>query len=158
MSPGCNRSRDRCHAPPSDGSRCRRSSSWGRATRTCPPETDADRVTETVRRADARRVDIDAAGHQACSDVGLYLDLVAHVDGLPEIVTAFLGSMADQVTGRAGDPWRPTVALHLRILAAWLDEVLQTDMTGAADEFDAIAGLDGVVVRDAGVAERPSRA
>ncbi len=120
----------------------------GERDATCPPETDADRVTATVRRDDARRVDLAAAGHQACSDVGLYLELEAQVDGLPDIVTAFLASMADQVTGRAGDPWRPTVALHLRILGAWLDEVLQLDPAGAARELDAVGGLPGVAVRD----------
>jgi predicted dienelactone hydrolase len=119
----------------------------GRKDRTCPPETDADRVSETVTRADALRVDITAAGHQACSDVGLYLELAARVDGLPDIVAAFLASMADNVTGRVGDPWRPTVGLHLRILGAWLDDVLGLDRAGAAAELAAVATLPGVAVR-----------
>ena len=68
---------------------------------------------------------IENAGHQACSDVGLYLELAPQVEGLPDLVADFLRSLADQVTGRAGDPWRPTVGLHLRILGAWLDELLR---------------------------------
>ena len=69
-------------------------------------------------------VDIEAAGHQGCSDVGLYLELAPQVEGLPDIVGDYLLTLADQVTGTAGDPWRPTVALHLEILADWLDEVM----------------------------------
>ena len=119
----------------------------GALDQTCPPDTDADRVPETITRDDARRFDLAAAGHQACSDVGLYLELEAQVDGVPEIVAAFLASMADQITGRAGDPWRPTVGLHLRILGAWLDEVFGLDPAGAARELAAIGELPGVSVR-----------
>ncbi|MGZ6897073.1 MAG: alpha/beta hydrolase family protein [Acidimicrobiia bacterium] len=119
----------------------------GARDETCPPATDADRVSEVVTRADARRIDIAAAGHQACSDVGLYLELEAQVDGLPEIVATFLASMAAQVTGRPGDPWRPTVALHLRILAAWLDDVLDVDPARAASDLAAIRGLPGLTAR-----------
>ena len=84
-------------------------------------------MSDTIIRDDARRFDLAAAGHQACSDVGLYLELESQVDGVPDIVAAFLASMADQVTGHAGDPWRPTVGLHLRILGAWLDDVFAMD-------------------------------
>jgi predicted dienelactone hydrolase len=119
----------------------------GAHDQTCPPDTDADRVTGTVTRDDARRIDLAAAGHQACSDVGLYLELESRVEGLPDIVAAFLASMADQVTGRAGEPWRPTVGLHLRILGAWLDDVLGTDPDAAARELAAIAELPGVTSR-----------
>jgi predicted dienelactone hydrolase len=118
----------------------------GARDETCPAATDADRVTETVTRADARRFDLADAGHQACSDVGLYLELEARVSGLPDIVAAFLASMADQVTGRAGDAWRPTVGLHLRILAAWLADAFGID-ADAAGELDDIARLPGVTAR-----------
>jgi predicted dienelactone hydrolase len=119
----------------------------GARDETCPPDTDADRVSDTVDRTHAHRVDLADAGHQACSDVGLYLELESQVDGLPDIVAAFLASMADQVTGRAGDPWRPTVGLHLRILGAWLAEVLGVDPDGAAHELAEVGGLPGVAVR-----------
>src|SRR5690349_1019868 len=119
----------------------------GARDETCPPDTDADRVSGTVDRVLAHRVDLADAGHQACSDVGLYLELESQVDGLPDIVAAFLASMADQVTGRAGDPWRPTVGLHLRILGAWLAGVLGVDPDGAASELAAVGELPGVAVR-----------
>ena len=93
------------------------------------------------------RVDLTEAGHQACSDVGLYLELETHVDAVPEIVAMFLASMADQVTGRAGDPWRPTVGLHLRILRAWLDELFGTRPGGRGTGAAAIGEIPGVSVR-----------
>jgi predicted dienelactone hydrolase len=95
----------------------------GTQDKTTPPETDANRAFE-VLGTNARRVDVERAGHQACSDVGLYLELAPKVEGLPEIVFEFLQSMAADVTGTAGDPWRPTVALHLQTLGDWLDDVL----------------------------------
>jgi hypothetical protein len=95
----------------------------GREDKTTPPETDADRAFEALG-ANARRVDVSGAGHQACSDVGLYLELAPQVEGLPDIVGDYLQSMAADVTGTPGDPWRPTVALHLQTLGDWLDEVL----------------------------------
>lgn len=119
----------------------------GARDETCPPDLDADRVSDTITRDDARRFDLADAGHQACSDVGLYLELVHRVEGLPEIVAQFLGSMSDQVTGRAGDPWRPTVALHLRILGAWLDDVLGVDADRAVADFAAIGAESGVTIR-----------
>ena len=102
----------------------------GLEDQTTPPETDADRAFEALG-SDARRVDIEHAGHQACSDVGLYLELAPQVEGLPEIVFEFLQSMAADITGTPGDPWRPTVELHLRTLAAWLDEVLDRNRRGS---------------------------
>jgi len=119
----------------------------GARDETCPPDADADRVTETIGRDDAHRFDLADAGHQACSDVGLYLELESQVRGLPDLVAAFLASMADQVTGRAGDPWRPTVGLHLRILGAWLADVLEVDPAGAARELAAVEDLVGVTAR-----------
>ncbi len=90
---------------------------------TTPPDTDADRAFAVLAEKGARRVDIENAGHQACSDVGVYLELAPQVQGLPELVTDFLASLADQITGTAGDPWRPTVTKHLDILGTWLDEL-----------------------------------
>jgi predicted dienelactone hydrolase len=94
---------------------------------TTPPDTDADRAFAVLEAKRARRVDVEHAGHQACSDVGLYLELAPQVEGLPDLVGDFLTNLADQVTGRAGDPWRPTVGLHLRTLGEWLDELFDRD-------------------------------
>ena len=95
----------------------------GMQDKTTPPDTDADRAFEALGEH-VRRVDVELAGHQACSDVGLYLELAPQVEGLPEIVFEFLQSMAADVTGTPGDPWRPTVGLHLQTLGDWLDAVL----------------------------------
>ena len=121
---------------------------------TTPPDTDADRAFAAFGRADALRIDIEHAGHQACSDVGLYLEVAPKVPGLPDLVTAFLHSLADQVTGTAGDPWRPTVSLHLRILGAWLDEILDRDPARARRELESISEMPGVTRRSSS----PSRA
>jgi len=55
-----------------------------------------------------------------------------------------LESLADQVTGRAGDPWRPTVGLHLRILGAWLDELFERDADRARRDLEEVAHTAGV--------------
>jgi pimeloyl-ACP methyl ester carboxylesterase len=102
----------------------------GAQDKTTPPEIDADRAFEALGEH-ARRVDIERAGHQACSDVGLYLELAPQVGGLPEIVFEYLQSMAADVTGTAGDPWRPTLAAHLETLGDWLDEVLDREAARA---------------------------
>lgn len=113
---------------------------------TTPPETDADRAWAKLAASPAWRVDVAAAGHQACSDVGLYVELAPHVEGVPELVRAFVESMAADITGTAGDPWRPTVTLHARLLGAFLAGALGIDRGVAADELEAIATLPGVQV------------
>jgi dienelactone hydrolase len=117
---------------------------------TTPPVTDADRAWATLGSRPAWRVDIERAGHQGCSDVGLYLELAPHVRELPDVVDDYLTSMAADVTGTAGDPWRPTVALHVRILAAFLDGALGIDTVSASRELDAVSILAGVGVSHRG--------
>ncbi len=116
----------------------------GAQDRTTPPTTDGDRAFAAFGSADARRVDVDAAGHQACSDVGLYLELAPQVAGIPDLVVGFVSSMAADVTGTPGDPWRPTVGLHLEILGGWLDEVTGTVAQGRG--LAPVAGRPGVTV------------
>ena len=118
----------------------------GAADATTPPVTDADRAFAALGSRDARRIDVEHAGHQACSDVGLYLELAPRVDGLPELVGEFLQGLADQVTGTAGDPWRPTVGLHLRALGAWLDDVFDRDPERAVRDMEQVSGAPGVTV------------
>ncbi|HYA69367.1 MAG TPA: prolyl oligopeptidase family serine peptidase, partial [Acidimicrobiales bacterium] len=74
-----------------------------------PPHTDASPAYAALSGDNAWMVGVESAGHQACSDVGLYLELAPRVGGLPDLVGTFLSGFADQVTGQAGDPWRPTV-------------------------------------------------
>ncbi len=118
----------------------------GEQDATTPPETDADRAWAKLGVEPAWRVDVAAAGHQACSDVGLYIELAPHVEGVPDLVRAFVESMATDITGTAGDPWRPTVALHARMLGAFLEGALGIDPVGAREHFTAIAETPGVRV------------
>ena len=93
---------------------------------------------------------IERAGHQACSDVGLYLELAPAVSDLPAIVKDYVESMAADVTGTAGDPWRATVALHVRILGAFLDGALARDAGTAHREIAEVSDLAGVTVSQRG--------
>jgi len=116
---------------------------------TTPPSSDADRAFTALGGPDVRRVDIERAGHQACSDVGLYVELSPQVHGLPDMVRDYLDTLAEQVTGRAGDPWRPTVGLHLGVLGAWLDEVLDREGDHTRRGLDDVCQVPGVTNRRA---------
>ena len=122
----------------------------GRQDATTPPETDAERAWAKLGADPAWRVDIEHAGHQGCSDVGLYLELAPQIAEIPEIVKGYVESMAADVTGTAGDPWRPTVALHVRILGAFLDGALAIDVGRANRELASVSELDGVTVSNRG--------
>jgi predicted dienelactone hydrolase len=121
----------------------------GARDETTPPATDADPAFAALAGKTALRVDVENAGHQGCSDVGLYLELAPQVEGLPDIIGDYLQSLADQVTGRAGDPWRPNVGLHARILGAWLDEIFDRDADRARLDLEAAGRTPGVTMRDA---------
>jgi predicted dienelactone hydrolase len=117
---------------------------------TTPPATDADRAWAKLGAEPAWRVDIERAGHQGCSDVGLYLELAPQVPDLPPIVGDYVASMAADVTGTPGEPWRETVALHVRVLGAFLDGALGIDAGNATAEIDAVSALAGVTVGQRG--------
>ena len=110
---------------------------------TCPVDTDADRAFAAIMSSrDVCCVVIAAAGHQACSDVGLYKELAPHVPNLPEMVVDYLSGMGSEVTGDADDPWRPCVALHLELLGTWLNETLSGE--SAPRTFDTISQGPGI--------------
>ncbi len=115
------------------------------ADATTPPALDSHPAFEVLGAPSVDLVVVAEAGHQACSDVGLYVELLPEVDGLPELVSDLVGGMAADVTGRAGDPWRPVVALHLELVVAWADAVLVGADTAAA--VVPFAGRPGVDVR-----------
>ena len=115
---------------------------------TTPPADNADRAWAKLGAVDAWRVDVERAGHQACSDVGLYIELAPHVEGIPDLVREFIASMSADVTGTAGDPWRSTVAQQIRILGAFLSGALDIDAEFAAQEFSAVAALPGVTLTE----------
>ena len=113
------------------------------ADATTPPALDSHPAFEVLGAPSVDLVEFAEAGHQACSDVGLYVELLPEVDGLPELVSDLVGGMAADVTGRAGDPWRPVVALHLELVVAWADAVLVgADTAAAVDPFAARPGVD----------------
>lgn len=115
------------------------------ADSTTPPPLDSHPAFEVLGAPSVDLVEVTEAGHQACSDVGLYVELLPHVDGLPDLVTDLVAGMAGDVTGRAGDPWRPVVALHLELVVAWADAALAgSDTASAVAEFSQ---RDGVSVR-----------
>ncbi len=113
---------------------------------TTPPATDADRAWAKLGAPDAWRVDVARAGHQACSDVGLYLELAPQVPDIPDLVKGFVASMGPDVTGVAGEPWRATVHQQVRTLAAFLTGVLGGDAADAQRELDAVGGASGVEI------------
>lgn len=114
----------------------------GSADTTTPPGPDAHRAFEALDATSAHLFEITAAGHQACSDVGLYLEMLPRVDGLPEMVLEMVGAMAEDVTGTAGDPWRPVVSLHLELLVAWLGPLFDgVDPTGSLAPFASHRGM-----------------
>ena len=109
------------------------------ADATTPVDADTHRAFDAAGSTDAHVVEVAAAGHQACSDVGLYLELLPQVDGLPEFVHETVSAMAADVTGTPGDPWRPTVALHLELVTVWLG----TTLDGGDTPGRLAAVLDG---------------
>ena len=113
---------------------------------TTPPTTDADRAWAKLGATNAWRVDVEHAGHQACSDVGLYLQLAPDVEGIPDLVLDFVASMSADVTGTAGDPWRPTVAQQVGVLGAFLAGALGIDADQAHAELAAVGDAPGVTV------------
>jgi len=111
----------------------------GSADTTTPVDADMHRAYDAAGSTNAHVVEVTAAGHQACSDVGLYLELLPQVEGLPDFVHETVTAMAADVTGTPGDPWRPTVALHLELVVLWLQGTL-----GEADTAGAMsAAVDG---------------
>ncbi|MEO6468440.1 MAG: hypothetical protein ABIP21_05020, partial [Acidimicrobiia bacterium] len=72
------------------------------------------------------------------------------VPDVPDLVRAFVASMAADVTGTAGDPWRETVALHVRMAGAFLEGALGIDPDSGERELAAIGALDGVSISNRG--------
>lgn len=64
---------------------------------------------------------LEGVGHQGCSDVGLYIETAPSIEGVPDFVVDFLGTMSADTTGTSGEPWRPVTAAHIEIVATWLE-------------------------------------
>lgn len=93
---------------------------------TTPPSTDAEPAWSAITsRADdvgrlSRRHDLVDAGHQGCSDFGLYAELAPLVPGLPQIVLDYLGSIAAESPDNWRESWRNNVRSHVE----WTDGFL----------------------------------
>lgn len=98
----------------------------GQRDLTTPPSTDAEPAWSAISsRSDdvgtlSRRHDLVDAGHQGCSDFGLYAELAPNVPGLPQIVIDYLGSIADESPDNWRESWRGNVRSHVE----WIDRFL----------------------------------
>lgn len=83
-----------------------------------PAATDADRGWALVPGRPAWRLDLPRSGHQACSDIALYAELVEHVPELPQLVRDYLRSTAAGTCGPGVRPWRDV--LREQVVAVWV--------------------------------------
>jgi pimeloyl-ACP methyl ester carboxylesterase len=112
----------------------------GRNDATTPPSTDMDyAVRHFSPDLSVRCTVLENVGHQGCSDVGLYLEFASQIDGVPDAALAMLETMGAEVTGRAGEPWRPAVLAHVQLLGAWL-----SDLASAATNVEDFTQLERV--------------
>jgi hypothetical protein len=51
------------------------------------------------------------------------LDVLPHIEGVPEFVTDFLATMAADITGTSGDPWRELLQRHVELTTAFRAEL-----------------------------------
>lgn len=108
---------------------------------TTPPSTDAEPAWSAIssRSGDvgmlSRRHDLVDAGHQGCSDFGLYAELAPNVPGLPQIVIDYLGSIANESPDNWRESWRGNVRSHVE----WIDEFLVALGHGPATDGGASA-------------------
>ncbi|MEI8126871.1 MAG: hypothetical protein WCG86_03530 [Actinomycetota bacterium] len=94
---------------------------------TTPPPIDMAFATKHLDEDLLTALCLENVGHQGCSDVGMYLEVAPRIAGVPEMVTDYIATMSEGVTGTAGDPWRPVVLQHVEILGAWLNELFGVD-------------------------------
>lgn len=93
---------------------------------TTPPTTDAEPAWSAIgaRAGDvgrlSRRLDLADAGHQGCSDFGLYAELAPLVPGLPQIVLDYLGSIANDSPENWRESWRSNVRAHVEQIDEFL--------------------------------------
>lgn len=82
-----------------------------------PAATDADRGWEFVPGRPSWRLDLPGHGHQACSDIALYAELVEHVPDLPQLVRDYLLATAAGTSGPGIRPWRDV--LRDQVVTTW---------------------------------------
>lgn len=92
-----------------------------------PAATDADRGWQHVTGRPAWRLDLPRSGHQACSDIALYAELVEHVPDLPQMVRDDLLATAADSTGPGVRPWREVVREQVFTTSSFLSSVFGLD-------------------------------
>lgn len=101
--------------------------------RTTPPGTDADRPTDFVPGRPLWRLDLERAGHQASSDMGLYAELADQVE-LPDIVRQYLAATTVDAVGETLTPYRELLRVQLDAILAFLAHLgIAADGRGAPD-------------------------
>jgi pimeloyl-ACP methyl ester carboxylesterase len=108
--------------------------------RTTPAATDVDRPWALLRGRPLWRLDLHRSGHQACSDIALYAELSTRLDGLPDLVRAYLAAAVDPSDGSSpAPPWRSVVAVQVD--ACWRFVESLADPDSAALDHETLLGL-----------------
>jgi pimeloyl-ACP methyl ester carboxylesterase len=100
----------------------------GQADTTTPPSTDANPAWNILQaRTDnvaqrSSRFDLVHTPHQGCSDFVLYNELAPQVEGIPEAVLGYLGTIAADIPAEWFSTWRQGLQQH----AHHIDEFLKS--------------------------------
>ena len=98
----------------------------GTADATTPPGTDADPAWSIITgrsddvAAGSKRIDMEFAPHQGCSDFSLYAELAPRVEGLPDAVKTYLDSIAAEVPSQWTSSWRDGLRRHVEHIDTFL--------------------------------------
>lgn len=94
----------------------------GDSDRSTPADTDVDRPMQLLGSSIRVRIDLQRAGHQAASDMGLYAELAHHVE-LPDIVRQYLDATTVDAVGEGLAPYRDLIAAQVRVTWQFLAHV-----------------------------------
>jgi predicted dienelactone hydrolase len=114
---------------------------------TTPAATDADRPWSLLRGQPTWRVDLEGAGHQAASDMGLYAEMAHHVPGLPPFVRDYLEASVGDAVGPGLRPWRELLATQVRAVWAFLQVALDIDREAGFAAARRLGDEPGVALR-----------
>ncbi len=114
---------------------------------TTPAATDGDRPWQLIEAKPTWRADLGSAAHQAASDMGLYLELADQLTDLPPMVMAYVAMMKSEMVGPHIRPWREGLLLQIRLIAAFLDIVLEIDVTRGEAAADRLASAQGFALQ-----------
>ena len=95
---------------------------------TTPVETNIHPVLPQLKKDKTTALLLQNVGHQGCSDVGMYIEVAPTVEGVPDFVLEFMGTMGDDTTGTAGDPWRPVIEAHIELVRTWLANIGNSEL------------------------------